>query len=123
MSLMRQLSAGARTLFPQGDGEDDLDDEVSAYLQLAARDRMRRLSAGARTLFHKDDVEHDLDDEVSHYLELATREHMRRGLSRREAERAARMQFGGVEAAKETVRGGLWESAVETLGQDIRYAL
>jgi predicted permease len=83
----------------------------------------RQLSAGLRTIFRKDAVEHELDDEIKHYIEMATRERMRQGLSRAEAERAVRIQFGGVESAKEVVRTGGWESAVETWWQDFRYAL
>jgi predicted permease len=83
----------------------------------------RQLSAGLRTIFRKDAVSRDLDDEITHYLEMATRERMRAGMSRAKAERAARVEFGGVESTKELVRGGAWESAVETAWQDVRYAV
>jgi predicted permease len=80
----------------------------------------RSVIDGLRRLFRKDEVEDDLSDEVDHYLEMAAREHMRRGLSRAEAERAARIDFGGIEAVKEQVRGGGWEAAVDALWRDMR---
>jgi predicted permease len=84
---------------------------------------VRQLSAGFRSIFRKDAVSRDLDDEISHYLEMATRERMRAGMSRAEAERAARVEFGGIEPTKELVRGGAWESVVDTAWQDMRYAV
>ena len=76
---------------------------------------LRTITSGLRTLFRKDEVERELDDEVAQYLELATQAHMRAGLSRADAERAARIDVGGVEATKENVRSGGWEATVETL--------
>ena len=75
---------------------------------------LRSIARGLRRLLRKDVAERELDDEVAHYLELSTRE---------QAERAARVAFGGVEAAKEHVRSAGWESGLETLWQDTRYAL
>jgi putative ABC transport system permease protein len=82
---------------------------------------LRSFRIGLRRLLQKDAVERDLSDEVAQYLEMSTREHMRRGLSREAAERAARVEFGSVEAVKETVRGAGWEAVVETVWQDVRY--
>ncbi len=81
------------------------------------------ITAGLRRLFRRPAVERDLDDEVRHYLEMATREHVRAGMSRAQAERRARVEFGGVEAAKEGVRTAGWESHIESLGRDVRYAV
>jgi len=86
-------------------------------------DPLRAVKQGLRTLFSKAAVEQDLDDEVRHYIALATRENLRAGMSLAGAERAARLAFGGVEATKERVRAGRWESVVETVARDIRYAL
>jgi putative ABC transport system permease protein len=83
---------------------------------------LRSLRFGVRRLLNKDRAERDLSDEVQHYLEMAAAEHMRRGLSREEAVRAARIEFGGVEAVKEQIRTGGWEAAVESVWRDIRYA-
>jgi predicted permease len=84
---------------------------------------LRTITSGLRTLFRKHDVERDLDDEVAQYLEMATRENQRAGMSPEAAARAARIALGGVDATKEIVRSGGWEAGVETLWQDVRYAV
>jgi len=84
---------------------------------------LRTITSGLRTLFRKEEVERELSDEVAHYVELATQAHMRAGLSRTAAERAARIDVGGVEATKENVRSSGWDAAVETILRDVRYAL
>ena len=83
----------------------------------------RSITHGLRRLFRRAVVDKELNDEVAHYLEMSIVEHMRNGLSRADAERAARVDFGGVEAAKEGVRGAGWESIVDSLAQDVQYAL
>src|SRR5512138_997159 len=82
----------------------------------------RFIADGLRRLFHGDAADRDLQDEVDHYLELSVREKVRRGMSPADAERAARIQFGGVEAVKDQLRASGWESAVDTLWRDVRYA-
>ena len=57
-----------------------------------------------RNLFLSRRVDVDLDDEVHAHLELMTEENMRGGMTRDEARRAARLELGGVELAKEQVR-------------------
>ena len=81
------------------------------------------IRGGLRALFRRDAVERELADEVQHYLDLATEEHIRAGMSPDAAARAARLEMGGVEATKERVRSGGWETHVETLWRDVRYAL
>src|SRR5204863_3102141 len=53
----------------------------------------------------------------------ATDEYVRGGLTPDAAARAARVAMGGVEATKERVRAGSWETHVEQVWRDIRYAL
>src|SRR5262245_27718604 len=84
---------------------------------------LRAARSGLRSLFQRPVVDQELDDEVAHYLELSVRDKMRQGLTREAAERAARVEFGGIDAAKETVRGGGWEAHVETLWKDLRYGV
>src|SRR5262245_27365468 len=84
---------------------------------------LRSISQGLRRLLRKDAAERDLNDEIAHYLEMTKRENQRAGLTESQAERAAHVQFGSVEAAKEGVRAAGWESAIETLWMDVRYAL
>ena len=84
---------------------------------------IRHIVGGLRALLRKRASDRDLDDEVRQYLESATQEHMRAGMSRAHAERAARVDFGGVENAKEVVRSAGWEAMLESLIRDIQYAV
>jgi predicted permease len=83
----------------------------------------RAARMGLRSLFNKAAADDELDDEVRHYIEMATQENVRSGMSRAQAERSARITFGGIEATKERVRSGGWEAHAETFVQDARYAL
>jgi len=83
----------------------------------------RTVRSGMRSLLRRDVVEQELDDELRHYLAMATRENIRRGMTPEAAERAARIQMGGVEATKTQVRTGGWEAQVDTARQDVRVAL
>ena len=83
----------------------------------------RHLVAGLRRLLHRSASEFDLDDEVAHFVSMAARERERAGVAPDEALRAARLEMGGIENVKERVRAGGWESALETLGRDVRHAL
>ena len=84
---------------------------------------LRSIARGLQRLLHKSAAEDDLRDEVAHYIEMSAREHMRQGRSAAEAERLARVEFGGVESAKEAVRTAGWDGFVDTLWQDVRFAL
>jgi hypothetical protein len=84
---------------------------------------VRAFAAGLRALARKSSNERELDDEVHHYLEMSAREKMRGGMSRSDAERAARIELGGIDAAKEGVRWIGWEATVESFWKDVQYAL
>jgi predicted permease len=64
----------------------------------------------------------DLEDEMASHLELAKADYLQRGMSEAEAERLARVKFGSVVAAKESV----WEQrqmpGISSFLQDARYA-
>jgi putative ABC transport system permease protein len=76
---------------------------------------------GIRGLWGKRRVERELDEEVRDFLEKSTVEKMREGMTREEAQRAARMEMGGVELVKENVRSASWETHIETLWSDLRF--
>src|ERR1700704_4992361 len=57
-----------------------------------------------RNLFSFRQVEVDLDEEVHSHLEMLTEENIRAGMPPKEAERAARIELGGIEQVKEQVR-------------------
>ena len=84
---------------------------------------LRNIASGLRSLFRKEQVDRELDQELRAYQEMAADEKMKDGTSRTEALRAIRFERGSLEASKEIVRSGGWESFVETCWQDLRYAV
>jgi predicted permease len=85
---------------------------LRAYLQSLAAKFLRRAQ-----------TEDDLDEELRAHVDLRTEDLVRSGLSRAEAERRARIEFGGRERFKEECREALGGSFVETLTQDARFAV
>jgi predicted permease len=81
----------------------------------------KTLSAGLHGLFRKRKAEQELDEELRDYLDRSTAEKMRSGMIREEAMRRARLEMGGVEAVKESVRAASWETRIETLWTDLRF--
>jgi len=75
------------------------------------------------SLFRKAELDRDLDEELRSYLDLLTEEKIRAGMAPEAARRAARLELGGVEQVKEKVRENRLGAAIDTLLQDIRYAL
>src|SRR5882724_2510257 len=80
------------------------------------------LLQGLRSLFRKEQVSKELDEELNGFLEMAAEEKMKQGMSRNDALRAVRLERGSLEVTKEVVRSAGWESFVETLWQDLRFA-
>src|SRR6266550_984627 len=83
---------------------------------------LRNISSGLRSLFRKERVGRELDEELNSFLEMAAEEKMKQGMSRKEALRAVRLERGSLGVAKEVVRSAGWESFLETLWQDLRFA-
>ncbi len=83
---------------------------------------LRNITSGLRSLFRKEEVDRELDEELRAYQEMAAEEKMKQGMSRREAQRAVRLERGSIDVTKEIVRTGRWESFVETCWQDLRFA-
>jgi predicted permease len=79
----------------------------------------KRLTSWART---KRDEER-LQEEIAEHLALATEENLRARMSSIEARRQAMLKFGGVEAMKEEYRDQKGLPFLETLAQDLRYAV
>ncbi|HEX5423483.1 MAG TPA: ABC transporter permease [Candidatus Acidoferrales bacterium] len=77
----------------------------------------------ASALFRRSRFEHDMDEELRAHLRDRARDLERSGLSRAEAERCARLDFGGYQKFKEECRESLGTHFVDTLVQDVRYAL
>jgi len=68
------------------------------------------------------DAERGMTDEIAFHLEARAEDLMRSGLSRAEAMRRARIEFGGVEAYKERCREARGWAMWGTLRADLRYA-
>jgi signal-transduction protein with cAMP-binding, CBS, and nucleotidyltransferase domain len=62
---------------------------------------MNVLKRRVRALFRHGAVEADMRDELRLHFEMAVETGMREGMSRAEAERRAKVHFGGVERVKE----------------------
>src|SRR5688572_6082733 len=75
-----------------------------------------------RAIFRRERVEHELDEELRFHLEREAEKHMKAGMSRDEAMRRARIEFGGVDRIKEDVRDTRGVSWIETVARDLRYA-
>src|SRR6266581_1505541 len=84
---------------------------------------LRSLSDGLRSLFRKERVEGELDEELRGFLEMAAEEKMKQGMSSKDALRTVGLERGNLEGTKEVVRTAGWESFVETLWQDLRFAV
>ena len=76
-----------------------------------------------RNLFSTRRVEADLDEEVHSHLEMLTEEHIRAGMSPKEAQRAARIELGGIEQVKERVRQKRTGNWLHSVISDCRYGV
>src|SRR5437588_320637 len=85
--------------------------------------RLRELLHRLRSFFRRAEQDRDLDTELSSHLEFATEENVQRGLSPDEARRQALVRFGGAPQAKENHREARGLPFLETLLQDLRFAL
>ena len=83
----------------------------------------RHLVHGLRALVRRGEAERDDSDEIRHFLEAAAADYEARGLTRREALRRVRLDFGGEMQAQARLREFGWEHAAEALWLDLRYAV
>lgn len=72
---------------------------------------------------HNSQLSGDIDDELRTHLQLRADDLERFGLSRAEAERRARIEFGGYEHFKQDSYEALGGNLIDTLFQDIRFSL
>lgn len=84
---------------------------------------LKSISHCLHSLFHKTAAERDLDQELQSHLERQIAEHVAAGMSPEKARRTALLEFGGVEQCKEECRDARGVSFLESLAQDLRYAL
>jgi predicted permease len=67
-------------------------------------------------------MESSMDDEMRFHIEACTRDLIRSGVPPEEAERRARVEFGGVELCKDQCREALGLRLLDELRADLRYA-
>jgi putative ABC transport system permease protein len=82
-----------------------------------------RIRALARWLFKRDEIERALDSDLADYIERSAAEKVRAGMSEAQARRAARIELGGVEQTKESVRATLSFAPIDNTFADMSYAL
>jgi predicted permease len=76
-----------------------------------------------RAIFRRTQAEQELDEELRGHLERHIQDNIRKGMPPAEARRAALLAFGGLEQIKEDCRDERGVAFLETLLQDLRYAL
>jgi putative ABC transport system permease protein len=84
---------------------------------------LTRLSSLWRNLFHKARKDQELAEEIDAYLEILIEQKIKEGLDLAEAGRAALIELGGREQVKEKVRDVRAGHQLETIWQDLHYAL
>ncbi len=85
--------------------------------------RLRVIFSRFRGTFLRAGSEEQLHCELQAHLEALTQENIARGMSLEEARYAARREFGGLEQTKENYRDRRGLPFLETLLNDVRYAL
>jgi predicted permease len=80
------------------------------------------IRALVRWLFRRDEIERALDTDLKDYIERSAAEKMHAGMSEAEARRAARIELGGVEQTKDSVRATLSFAPIENTLADLGYA-
>jgi putative ABC transport system permease protein len=92
---------------------------VSGVLKGRTRGFLIRLAG----LFRKGRQERELAEEFESHFRMHVEENLRRAMSASEAQREARLKFGGIDSAKERMREGSTIMTLETTWQDLRYAI
>jgi hypothetical protein len=86
-----------------------------------------KILSSIRTLlafvFHRSRVEREMEEELRSHLRIRADDLERQGLSLSQAERQARLEFGGYERYKEECREALGSRLLGELIADVRYGL
>jgi putative ABC transport system permease protein len=81
----------------------------------------KRMQSWTRAMARRDEMEREMDAELRFHMETYAEDLISGGITREEAMRRARLQFGGVERAKEECRDARGVSFTETLMKDLHY--
>ena len=76
-----------------------------------------------RNFHHREELNEDLNEELGAYFDEIVADKVNSGKVRGDALREARRELGGMEQVKQTVRDGRTGAFLETLIQDLRFAL
>ena len=76
-----------------------------------------------RSLFRRTAVTQEIDQELQFHIEQQMEKYLQAGLTREEARRRVRLEFGGLTQTKEDCQEARGVSLVEHIGQDVRYAM
>jgi putative ABC transport system permease protein len=76
-----------------------------------------------RSLLRRNAAELDLDDELGFHMDEQLGKYLKSGLTREEALRRIRIEFGGIDQVKEECREARGMRLLEELIKDVRYAL
>ena len=86
-------------------------------------DWARQILTRLISLFRKRKLDAELDDELRFHLEMEEQQNIRGGMDPAEARRQALLRLGGVEQVKEDYRERRGIPFVESVLQDVRFAL
>jgi putative ABC transport system permease protein len=84
---------------------------------------MRNVIEGIRALVRRNQRNAEIQEELLSFQTASVEEKTRRGMSREAALRAARAEAGSAESVRQKVWSAGWESAADSLWQDLRYAV
>jgi hypothetical protein len=82
-----------------------------------------RLRFWLQAILRRPRMESEMDAELRFHVEAYTEDLIRSGVPRSQAMRRARLEFGGIEQAKEECRNARGVNRVETLVQDLRFVV
>src|SRR5437667_2680966 len=82
-----------------------------------------KLRSWSLTTLRRSCMESEMDVELRFHIEAFAEDLVRSGVPRQEALRRARIEFGGIERAKEECREARGVNFIESLIQDLRYGL
>jgi predicted permease len=84
---------------------------------------MNKMLSGLRALLRRDHRNAEIAEELRAFEEESIAEKMQRGMTRADAERAARAETGSAETVRYKVWSAGWESTAEGIWQDLRYGV
>ena len=82
-----------------------------------------RLCSWTAAMLCRTRKEREMDEEMRFHIDAHVADLVGRGVAQQEAQRQARVEFGGIETAKEECRDAVGVSFLETLFQDVRHGI